>query len=244
MFAVAAGGRVLFSIQEIKVATANPVIGHPVLGDLGTNIVDNKDTATGFGGVFGLNIALPAMETNIGIRYETKVNLDWEADKAGGALGSQFDFTGRKDLPAMLSIGASIKPLPILRTEASFNYYFNKGADWQGLEDSVENGWEIGAAAELSFIPGIMGSLGVLYADPGADEDSYFYLNPALRSLSIAGGVAVTTIPKLELELGVLKPFYFEDDGFSQGGEPLFSPISLTIDKSLWIVAIGASLSI
>jgi long-chain fatty acid transport protein len=241
VFAVAAGGRIIYGIQEIKVDTANPVIGHPVLGDLGTEIIDNRDTATGYGGVFGLNIAIPVMETNIGIRYETKVKLDWEADTTGGALGSQFDNTGRKDLPAMLALGASIKPLPFLRTEASFNYYFNKGADWQGLEDNVENGWEIGAMGEFAFIPGVKGSLGVLYVDPGADEDSYFYLSPALRSFSVAGGALVDLIPNIALEGGVMKAFYFEDDGFSQGGAPLFPPIPVTLNKSVWIISIGAS---
>jgi len=241
MFSIAASGKFVFGNQKIDIVTANPVIGHPMFGDMGTEIVHVKQDAMGFGGVFGLNVAIPAMETNIGVRYETKVKLEWEVTESGGALGPVQYPKGaknRQDLPGMLAIGASIKPFTALRTEASFTYYFNKESNWEGLEKNVTNGWEIGAMAEYAFIPEVLGSVGVLYADPGADEDSYFYINPALKSFSVGGGVLWYVKPAIALELGVLKPFYFDDDGYSE------TSIPVSLSKSLWIVAIGASFHI
>ena len=240
MFSIAASGKIVYGLQEVDSVTETPV---PPLGNT-TDILHLKETATGFGGVFGLNIAIPAMETNIGIRYETKVKLDWEMKESGtGALDPAYGSVGdkrRQDLPAMLALGASFKPFTGFKTEASFNYYFNKSANWDGLEDYVQNGWEAGIMAEYAFIPELLGSFGVLYANPGADQDSYIYLNPALKSFSVGGGVLWHVKPAIALELGVLKPFYFDDDGYSQ--PPASIPVSLS--KSVWIVAIGASFHI
>lgn len=242
MFSLAASGKFIYGVQKIDVTTAIPTLGHPLIPDGTTNIVDVKQNATGFGGVFGLNIAIPIMKTNIGVRYETIVKLEWEVKESGGALGPVQYPKGSKsdqDLPAMLAIGASLKPIAGLRTEASFNYYFNKSADWDGLEDNVDNGWEVGAMAEYAFIPEVViGSIGVLYADPGADEDSYFFVSPALSSISVGGGALWYVKPNISLECGVLKAFYFEDDGFSE------TAIPVTMNKSVWIVAIGASFTL
>ncbi len=232
MFSLAASARIVYAVQNFESSGA------------GGLLIDLEENSTGFGGTFGLNIAIPVMEANIGVRYETKVKLNWEVQKADGPLaalqGISVGDTRDRDLPAMLAIGASVKPLPMLRTEASFNYYFNTGADWDGEQDKVSNGWEIGAMAELSMIPGLVGSVGVLYADPGADQDSYIYLSPALKSLSVAGGISIRMIPNLNVELGVLKPFYTGDDGFSQPP----ASVAVTVDKSLWIIAVGASYTI
>jgi long-chain fatty acid transport protein len=245
MFSVAVSGRYVYAVQKAEIKTATAITAGPLTGI--TELLDTEANDSGLGATIGLNVALPFFDMNIGVRYETRVILEWEYDKVEGPLatlpppnglglakGDKFD----RDLPAILGLGVSLKPIPMLRTEASFVYYFNKAADWDGAEDDHNNGFEFGAAAEYSFIPGLKGSAGFLIADPGADEDTYITLNPALRSFSIGFGVLVDMIPKVQLELGVLKPLYIKDDDTSDFGLPV------EVDKGLWIISAGASINI
>jgi long-chain fatty acid transport protein len=245
MFSVALSGRYVYAVQKVDITTATSVL--PVFGVDTTTVLNTEANDSGLGATIGLNVALPFFDMNIGVRYETRVILEFEYDKVEGPLatfpppnglglsdGDTFD----RDLPAILGLGVSLKPIPMLRAEASLVYYFNKAADWDGAEDDHDNGFEIGAAAEYSFIPGLKGSAGILIADPGANEDTYITLNPALRSFSIGAGVLVDMIPKVQLELGVLKPLYFKDDDTSDFGLPV------EVDKGLWIISAGASIHI
>ena len=195
--------------------------------------------ASGFGAVFGLNVS-PIPEVNIGVRYETRTALRWEykdvsGPLAGGAFldiaeGDKYD----RDLPALLGLGVSCKPLEKLKVEGSLDYYFNQGADWDDAEDDVENGYAIGAAAEYALLEKLSLSAGFLYTKTGADEDSYLDVNPALNSFTVAGGVICRFTEKLSAELGIVKPFYTSDNGTSQD-----TLIDVDLEKSLWIIALG-----
>jgi long-subunit fatty acid transport protein len=186
----------------------------------------------------------PVPGLNIGARYETVTKLEWEYKKASGplaaaqsiAVGDKFN----RDLPAIFGFGASCMALPKLKVEGSLDYYFNKSADWGGDEDDVDDGFAVGAAAEYRVLEKLKVSAGFLYTTTGADPGSYIHLNPALDSLTLGGGALLQVTEKLSVELGVIKPFYFGDDGSS--ALPPASAVQL--DKSLWIVALGAQYKI
>lgn len=240
MISVSLGGRYVFAKQTTKFETETTIAGlPPALAFLnGFNVVlDTEATASGFGAIIGLDLS-PLSGLNIGMRYETVTKLEWEymdvtgpfAGAQGIAEGDTFD----RDLPAIFAIGVSYMVLPKLKVEGSFDYYINKGADWDGGEDDVDNGFAIGAAAEYGLSEKLKVSAGFLYTKTGADKDSFVHLNPALNSLTIAGGALYELSEKFSAELGVVKPFYTADDGSSAVGST-----AVELDKSLWIIALG-----
>lgn len=110
--------------------------------------IDSERTAWGFGGQFGLNYKVND-RLNFGLRYDTRVNLNFEADASGerkvenlgpipipnGGLGfGDFypEYTDgikqRRDLPAILAAGISYKVTDNWTVGLSGNYYFNKDA--------------------------------------------------------------------------------------------------------------------
>ena len=174
------------------------------------------------------------------MRFETRTALRWEYKDVEGPLtgpgflaiaeGDEYD----RDLPALLGLGVSWKPQEKLKVEASLDYYFNKGADWDDAEDDVKNGFAIGAAAEYALLEKLSLSAGFLYTKTGADEDSYLDVNPALNSFTVAGGAIYRFGEKLSAELGIVKPFYTDDSGTSQD-----TLVDVDLEKSLWIIALG-----
>jgi long-subunit fatty acid transport protein len=103
----------------------------------------------------------------------------------------------------------------------------------------VKNGYAVGAAAEYALMENLEASAGFLYTKTGADKDSYVHLNPALNSITVCGGALYRINEKLSVELGVLKPFYFGDEGISA-----IESTTIDLDKSLWIIAVGAQYKI
>ena len=105
-----------------------------------------EQEADGFGGVIGIDIH-PSDKLNIGIRYDSQVNLDWETETdASNQLGHiLLNAFGRvdgqsyaRDLPAVLALGREWEVLPKLTLKPSFSYYFEEGADWDTQNDAVD----------------------------------------------------------------------------------------------------------
>jgi long-chain fatty acid transport protein len=239
VLSLSVGGRYVNVKEKGEFTTDTSVL--PLLGVDTTTLIDYEKSASGFGAIIGVNIA-PLSGLNIGIRYETVTKLEFEYDKAEGPLASSFGYVeGAKedcDLPALLGVGVSYYSLPKLRTEASFMYYFNSTADWDGAEDDHDNGFEIGAAVEYSLLSNLDASLGFLYTDQGADDESYVYLNPALKALTICGGGIYDFTEDLSFELGLAGIFYSEDSGESQVGIPV------DMKKTAFNVALGVQYKI
>jgi long-chain fatty acid transport protein len=239
--AVSLGGRYISGKQTRKFETEATIAGLP--GPLAflngyDVLLDTEATASGFGAIIGVDLS-PVSGLNIGARYETVTKLEWEYTKADGPIavaqaiaeGNTFN----RDLPAMLGVGVSYMVFPKLKVEGSLDYYFNKGADWDGLEDEVDNGFAIGAAAEYALVEKLKVSAGFLYTKTGDGSDSYVYLNPALDSITLAGGAIFQITEKLSAEFGIIKPFYFDDEASSA-----FPPtVTVDVDKSLVILAPG-----
>lgn len=143
---LSAAGRLVYGIRELK--------GDIYLNEenyyktkIGEAHIDSERTAWGFGGQFGLNYKV-SDRLNFAMRYDTKVNLNFEADGSenkikslGGVLlpngGLGFsDFypeyaigtKTRRDLPAILAAGISYKVTDNWTVGLSGNYYFNKDA--------------------------------------------------------------------------------------------------------------------
>lgn len=199
--------------------------------------IESERTAWGFGGQIGLNYA--ANDTwNFAMRYDTKIKLEFEADateknhtltlpgKPGIDLGFNMFFPQyadgakyRRDLPAILAVGASQKVTDRWTMFYGGNYYFNESAkidkDVPGYAYGLEydNGWEISVGTEywLNNKWAVLG--GVNYADTGAPKDSYSDVEFALNSFLVGIGIKYRPDEDTEWVVSTSHYFYESTDG-------------------------------
>ena len=213
--------------------------------------MDAERTAWGFGGQIGLNYA--ANDTwNFAMRYDSKVRMTFESDasskevtingKINGQIPTEIapglgfeDFFPqykdgskyRRDLPAILALGASQKVTDRWTMFYGFNYYFNESARIDkdvnyslpgGLSNEVkdmeyDNGWEISIGTEywINDKFAILG--GANYADTGAPEDSYSDVEYALNSFMVGLGVKYRPDEDTEWVVATNHYFYESTDG-------------------------------
>ncbi|MCP4221239.1 MAG: hypothetical protein GY765_41820, partial [bacterium] len=150
--------------------------------------LDADMTANGAGVVFGVNIS-PGDKLNIGLRYESKVKLDFEAEvKADGFAGTVVvdGEKKRRDFPALLGFGLSYRFTPKIRAEFDFNYCFQKQADWgmiftpTGLKDYSElagDCWSFGAGIAYAATEKLELSCGLLYTILDFQDMNTYYTN-------------------------------------------------------------------
>lgn len=187
--------------------------------------IDSERNAWGYGFQLGMNYKA-SEKLNLAMRYDSRVKLNF---KAKGSMNN-FKHPGipplmdpidigfgnfypeyipgtkvRRDLPAVLALGASYKVSDNLTMALSGNYYFNKDAkmdriagsgklganEIKGFEAEYDNGWEIALGAEyrMKKFPqwAVLGS--VNYAYTGAKVTSYDDVEYALNSFTIGTGL-------------------------------------------------------
>lgn len=247
-------GRVVYGWRNLKAELkakadeATIIATNTSLGEVtGTASIDSERTAWGFGGQIGLNYA--ANDTwNFAMRYDTKVKLEFEADAdsqeliiKGQNIGSLKPGLGfesffpqyadgakyRRDLPAILALGASQKVTDRWTMFYGFNYYFNESAKidkdvkytklgtdevkYTGLE--YDNGWEISVGTEYWLNEKWAVLAGVNYADTGAPKDSYSDVEFALNSFLVGMGVKYRPDENTEWVVSTSHYFYESADG-------------------------------
>ena len=239
MVSVAAGVRYVFTDKEVDLhGTYNGVY---IIGKY-------EQEADGFGGVLSININ-PSDTLNIGIRYESEVNLDWETDTGGSnALGiALLRNYGRedgksyaRDLPALLALGVEWKILPKLTLKPSFTYFFEEDADWDTQNDAVDgNSYEIAFAVQYDVNEQWSLTAGYLYIDVDMKPENFGIIeqmSPPLDCHAFAVGAKYGITEKLTLTLG-LTGYFYEDDTAPANlakGRP-----EVTYDKVLYQGGIG-----
>ncbi|MGL6166866.1 MAG: OmpP1/FadL family transporter [Fusobacteriaceae bacterium] len=199
-------------------------LGQPNTIVNGIATTDAEREAWGFGGQFGLNYAATD-RLNIGMRYDTKVKMNFKTSstskstifkmnpKENGLLG--FDvfypeykdgFKGRRDLPAMLALGASYAVNDKWMTFAGGNYYFNKAANIDeqsgtptGSSKKYKDGYELSLGSEYLLNDKWSWMTGFNYAITGAEADNYHDSDYSLDSTMIGTGAKYRYNPNLEL---------------------------------------------
>ena len=169
------GLRAVYGLRTLEASTSlNKNLS--AVGATGTASIDSERTGYGFGFQLGLNYKATE-KLNLGLRYDSQVNMDFKTDaeikytglgnvivgsskpgKQSGLLGMFPVYDNgtkiRRDLPAILALGASYKVTDRWTTFVGGNYYFNKDAkmDRHSLLDSskysYDNGWEISIGSE------------------------------------------------------------------------------------------------
>ena len=176
--------------------------------------------ADGFGGVISIDIH-PSDKLNIGIRYESEVNLDWDTETDGSnqlglillnAFNREEGQSYARDLPALLALGLEWKILPKLTLKPSFSLYFEKDADWDTQNDAVDgNSFELALAIQYDVNAAWSLTAGYLYIDVDMKPENFGIIeqmNPPLDCHAVAVGAKYRMTEKITLTLGLSGYFY------------------------------------
>jgi long-subunit fatty acid transport protein len=226
---------------------------------MGNQEVEAEKTGSGFTPIISVNIQ-PIDMLNIAVKYEhtTKLELTNKTtsdviigiDPGTGTPITMFPdgATSRLDLPAMLSIGATLSPIEPLLISTGFHYFFDKGADWGGREELLlSNSWELGIGAEYYLTEKFLLSAGWIMTSIGVTDE---YQTDISHSLSTKNGwsfgLGWDILPIMQLNLGAQYVKYDQDDrnfshDFAQSG--LMVPVMESYERSNWIVGIGLNFS-
>lgn len=236
-------GRAVLGMKKLK--------GDINLGLEGSNLldksahIDSDRTAWGLGAQIGFNYKATD-RLNLAMRYDSRVKLNFKASgdekkvdlKFGSINLGEFGFSDfyseytpgtktRRDLPAILALGASYKVTDRWTTAISGNYYFNKDAKMDrtkaspilekfGIKDikaEYDNGWEIALGNEYKLNEKwtLLGS--VNYAHTGAKVSSYDDIEFALDSVTVGAGVKYAPTDCDEWVFTVCHFFYDQETG-------------------------------
>ena len=222
--------------------------------------VDAEKEGSGFTPIVSVNIQ-PNDMLNFSVKYEHTTKLEFTNNTTTDVITGIDPESGnpitmfpngeksRLDLPAMLSIGATVRPLEPLLISTGFHYFFDKGADWGGREELLSsNSWELGIGAEYYLSEKFLVSAGWIMTSLGTTDE---YQRDLSHSLSTTNGWSIglgwDILPIMQLNLGAQYVSYdsyernFSHD-FAQSG--LMVPVKETYERSNWIIGAGLNFSI
>ena len=175
--------------------------------------IDSKREAWGYGFQLGINYRVND-KLNLAARYDSRVKMNFKAkgheyqlqttDILGQTIGlstfyPQYTINSkiRRDLPAILSVGASYKITDNYLVSGIGNFYFNHQAKMDRVTTFGEhqhgrdykNGWEIAIGNEYKLNDKFTLIGSVNYADTGAKTASYNDTEYALNSVMLGGGI-------------------------------------------------------
>jgi long-chain fatty acid transport protein len=178
--------------------------------------LDAKEKAFGVGAIIGAEVR-PVKDLVLAARYETQTRLNWETEVRNGQNFNGLFVDGkkrRKDLPAMMGLGASYTLFDRLTLTTSFDGFFIGQADQKkdntnepiytdGYDDDYAKfGWELSASAEYALIPDFLKvSAGYMYNDLGGNKNTYNDLDFSLDSRSYGAGAKVSPTKALDITL-------------------------------------------
>lgn len=223
--------------------------------------VDAEKTASGITPIVSVNIQ-PIDMLNVAIKYEHITKLEFTNKTVAGKEGTVgFDpSTGQYitmfpdgaktnlDMPALLSVGATLTPIDALLISTGFTYFFDKNVNWDGREELLDaNSWDLAIGAEYSFGDKLLASAGYSMTQTGVTEAYQNDLSYSLPTNAISFGIGYNITPSLQLNLGGQLVNYTSGNrnfqhNFANSGAML--PVMETYEKSVWIVGAGLNISI
>jgi long-chain fatty acid transport protein len=234
MFSVAAGARYLDATKDVKAFANNPSVAGAY-----------EEDADGWGWVASVNVK-PSETLLFAIRYESKVELEFTTKVKGSSnalgnmvlagLGKTQNAKSNRDLPALLGLGASWDVMDRLNLNTSFTYYFEEDADWDGLENKVNNSYDIAISSTYGFLDNVRGSIGYMYTNVGIDAEDFGLtekMSPVLDAHSFFCGLGYDVTDAITLDLGLMFNFYDADTGRDIAGR------AVTYDKQNNAIALG-----
>jgi len=243
---VAAGARYIYANNVYEGHIKNIMIeymGSPILAKLLNPMfndmeVDVKQTGTGITPILSLHLN-PVDELNIGVRYELNTKLELENETTADDVGMFPDGEiNRNDIPAILSVGAEYEVMPSLRLASTFNLFFDKNADWGGLENEVNsNTWDLAFGVELDVTKDILVSGGYLMTKIDVSDTYQTDLSHELSSQTIGFGARIS-LGRLDVDLGGIILIYDKDvsKNISYG---LLGSYPESYERTTWAFSVG-----
>ena len=204
------GLKAVYGMRNLEASTSFDKKYFPLLN--GNASIDSERTGYGFGFQLGLNYKATD-KLNLGLRYDSRVRMDFktEADikDTSSALGMKDIISNgllgiypaykdglktRRDLPAILALGASYKVTNRWTTFIGGNYYFNKDAKMDRVGNdpgryAYDNGWEVSLGSEYWINEKFAWLAGFNYADTGAKKTTFAATEYAINSFSVGTGI-------------------------------------------------------
>jgi len=213
----------MISAQQFFTLAGQPALAAAVAD----KSVDASQDGTGFTPILSLNFH-PADGLNIGLKYEFQTKLELTNATTVDDVGLFPDgVKTNNDIPAILSFGAEYALTPQFKATASFNYFFDQDANWDGREAFVDsNSWDLGLGAEYALTDSIALSAGFLHTQFSllAGYNSDFSHEMSNNSVGFGGRLKLSQ--NLVVDLGGLLTFYGESSKsitYSFFGVPLGS---------------------
>ena len=256
-------GRAVLGMKKLK-GNIDIKSNNPLAKDIHADI-DSDRTAWGLGAQIGFNYKATD-RLNLAMRYDSRVKLNFKA--SGDETPAKLDILGkplpdvlfsdfypeykdgtktRRDLPAILALGASYKVTDRWTTAISGNYYFNKDAKMDRTKASstltnlgvkevkaeYDNGWEIALGNEYKLNEKwtLLGS--VNYAHTGAKVSSYDDIEFALDSVTVGAGVKYAPTDCDEWVFTVCHFFYDQESGHYNTKYAKYGIANPEYDKSI-----------
>ncbi len=190
----------------IPASTFFMMIGQPgMAAALGDMEVDAEQKGSAVTPILSLFLT-PSSGLSISLKYEFQTNLELENFTARDDTGTFPDgLIFRNDIPAILSAGLKYEFNPELRALLSFNYFFDKNADWEGKEEFVNsNSWEFSLGAEYDLSSKLTLSAGYLRTNFDLADSYQTDIGHELSSNSFGLGARINLSENLNVELGTL----------------------------------------
>lgn len=221
-----------------------------VLDDRTTVEADAVMTGNGITPILSLNFAPVGDLINIGLKYEfkTKLELKTTVNNNMDAEGMFIqDSVAIADMPAMLALGVEIKPSDRLLLTGSFNYYFDKGVDYDGQSDVElnkidKNFIEAAFGVQVGLTKSLFASAGWLTTITGVNDNYQSDLTYSLNTNTFGGGLGFKVNKMLDINLGGSYTIYKEGSriySHNLAGSGLLVPATDIYNKDTWVVAIG-----
>ena len=219
--------------------------------------LDAKYNASGWGGVISMNVS-PSENFDMSVRYETQVNLDFKTKTNKDDFGLTTDGSmNRRDLPAVLAIGAAYEWSPKFKMYADWNYYFQENADWGKstmLTNEVPLSKLAGNAAiyalgcQFQASPKWMMSWGGGYTKMSFNDKEGYYTNIGTFEVvqndnyNVNMGFAYKASGKVTMNAGYMHTFYPNDQTVKALlAQPL--DVNVTTNNSINAFAVGVDLT-
>jgi long-chain fatty acid transport protein len=196
----------------ISAAEFFTMIGQPALAlSVGDKSVDAEQTGTGWTPVLSLNL-VPIKALTVSAKYEFITKLELLNKTVQDDTGMFPDgLKTNRDIPAILSLGASYALTPRWRVLTSFNQFFDKNVNWDGEEKLIDNNtYELSFGTEYDLSERLTVSGGYLRTQFGLSEAYQSDIGFDLSADSVALGARLK-LGKLDVDLGGLYSFYKND---------------------------------
>ncbi|MFN2314465.1 MAG: hypothetical protein ABR531_08400 [Bacteroidales bacterium] len=249
------------------ITTATPVLNGQIAQATATSSLmqnqqaDVLQTGSGITPIIGVNLTFGDI-VNVGIKYEfatklrvinqTTSDFTTGINPSTGAPITMFPdgVETINDMPAMLAIGAEVRPAENFMLTGSVNYYFDKAIDYDGSIDRDvnmidKNFLEYAFGVEYGFTKSIRASLAYAGTSTGVNLDYQDELSYSLNTNTFGGGLGFSITPMIDLNIGGIYTMYQEGEkslSRNMTGTTLQVPFTETYNKNTWVVAIGVDL--